>query len=293
LIRPRILVVMDSGQPAIMLAEFQPNGGVSFTQGMKYKSHQYLCAHDIATRQREGRMVVLCVSDLPTLQDLYCFCITTALKFQSVDWFCFDLTSAIGGCLSYNDGVDSVAHLLKYFRDVLPNLHDICEMVCGVWDAYPECEYLDGVTVDVRTAYNQHQVQPSKAKLLDTFFTSLGRPAAGGHTSNWCFWGEFCGGKVDGSEPADEFVLSHCLFVRGSSLALLLVIMVAPPFPASWDDVDLSVKFPATEQPGVKPAGGTSVFHGIENHRCALWSALLSLQTTEGCLVCLGAKDYV
>ena len=133
-------------------------------------SHQYLCAHEIATRQREGRLVVLRASDLPTLQDLHFSRLTTAPKFQSVDRVCFYLTSAIGGCLSYNDGVDSVAHLLKYSRDRLMNSHDICEMICGVRDAYPECECLDGATVDVRTAYNQYTVQPSKAKLLATFF---------------------------------------------------------------------------------------------------------------------------
>ena len=47
--------LMDSNQPALMLPEFQPNGGVSFTQGKKYLSHQYLCAHEIATRQRDRR----------------------------------------------------------------------------------------------------------------------------------------------------------------------------------------------------------------------------------------------
>ena len=84
--------LMDSGQPAIMLPEFQPNGGASFTQGRKYMSHQYLCAHEIATRQRGGRMVVLRAADLPTLQDLHFSRLTTAPKFLSVDRVCFDLT---------------------------------------------------------------------------------------------------------------------------------------------------------------------------------------------------------
>jgi hypothetical protein len=92
----------------------------------------------------------------------------------------FYLTSAIWGCLSYNDGVDSVAHLLKYPCDALPTLHDICEMICCVRDAYPECECMDGATVDVRTAYNQYTVQPAKAKLLVTFFTS--------HHENMWIW---------------------------------------------------------------------------------------------------------
>jgi len=77
--------LMDFGQLAIMLPEFEPNGGVSFTQGMKYRSHQYLCAHEIATRQREGRMVVFRASGLPTLKDLHFSRLTTAPKFQSVD----------------------------------------------------------------------------------------------------------------------------------------------------------------------------------------------------------------
>ena len=72
--------------------------------------------------------------------------------------------------------MDSVAHLLKYPRDGLPTLHDICEMICGVRDAYPEWGCLDGATVDVRTAYNQYTVLPSEAKLLATFFTTSSRP---------------------------------------------------------------------------------------------------------------------
>ena len=82
--------LMDSGQPPLMLPEFQPNGGASFTQGKKYLSHQYLCAHEIATRQREGRLVVLRASDLSTLQDLHFSRLTTAPKFQSVDRVYFD-----------------------------------------------------------------------------------------------------------------------------------------------------------------------------------------------------------
>ena len=48
------------------------------------------------------------------------------------------------------------------------------------------------------------------------------------------------------------------------------VIMVAPPLPASWDNVDVSVDFPATGHSGLDTAGGTSDFCGMEIHRCAL-----------------------
>jgi hypothetical protein len=144
--------LLDHGQMEIMLPRFVPNGGLQFTQSTKYMTHKILCAHEIATRQKEGRMVVLQESAIRQRYQLHYSRLTTASKFQSTDRMCFDLTSAIGKGMSLNHSIDDVDHLFKYPRDISPTLHDICEFVSHVRNQLPQCTYLDGSTVDVRAS---------------------------------------------------------------------------------------------------------------------------------------------
>ena len=168
--------LLDHGQTEIMLPRFVPNSGLQFTQSTKYMTHKILCAHEIATRQKEGRMVVLQESAITQRYQLHYSRLTTASKFQSTDRMCFDLTSAIGKGMSFNHSIDDVAHLSKYPRDILPTLNDICEFLSHIRNQFPQCTYLDGSTVDVRTAYNQYTIRASKSKLLATRVFSPSNP---------------------------------------------------------------------------------------------------------------------
>ena len=105
--------LMDYGQTEIMKPTFNPNGGRSFSQSPKYKTHTILCAHEIAMRQEEGRMVVVRESTVLNKSELHYSRLTTAAKFKSTDRMCFDLTSAVGGGMSFNENIDETSHLEK------------------------------------------------------------------------------------------------------------------------------------------------------------------------------------
>ena len=168
--------LMDCGQTEIMLPEFSPNGGNGFTQSPKYRTHTILCAHEIATRQEEGRIVVVRESTIINKSELHYSRLTTAAKFKSTDRICFDLTSAVGGGMSFNECINETLHLEKWPRDILPTLSKICEFLCAMRRKFPSCGHLDGSTVDIRTAYNQYTIRASKSKLLATRFISPSQP---------------------------------------------------------------------------------------------------------------------
>jgi hypothetical protein len=272
--------LLDHGQTEIMLPRFVPNGGLNFTQSTKYKTHQILCAHEIATRQKEGRMVVLHESAIKHRHQLHYSRLTTASKFQSTDRMCFDLTSAIAKGMSFNRSIDDVAHLSKYPRDVLPTLSDICEFICHVRSKFPQCTYLDGSTVDVRTAYNQYTIRASKSKLLATRIYSPSKP--GIPLVALPVTGVF--GEKFGGEPltavftyminkilnSQTYTIKDTYLIRWALPYVDDVMIVAPALKADWRKVDTSVTFDDPVETGTDPSGGNEEYSHMEIHACTL-----------------------
>ena len=276
--------LMDNGQTEIMLPSFKPNGGKNFTQSQKYETHTILCAHEIATRQEEGRMVVVRESMILNKSELHYSRLTTATKFQSTDRMCFDLTSAIGGGMSFNDNIDEISHLMKYPRDILPTLSKICEFLCDMKDRFPDCGYLDGSTVDIRTAYNQYTIRASKSKLLATRFVSPSQP----NVSLIAFpvtgvFGEKFGGepltavityminKILNSQQLTCEVQNSIYELRKFLIRWAMpyvddIMIVAPSLSARWDEVDTSVIYNDPLEEYNDPSGGTAEYHGMEIH---------------------------
>jgi hypothetical protein len=272
--------LLDHGQTEIMRTKFVPNGGLNFTQSTKYRTHQILCAHEIATRQKEGRMVVLHESAIRQRYQLHYSRLTTASKFQSTDRMCFDLTSAIAKGMSFNRSIDDVAHLSKYPRDVLPTLSDICEFMCNVRSKFPQCTYLDGSTVDVRTAYNQYTIRASKSKLLATRIFSPSQP--GIPLVALPVTGVF--GEKYGGEPltavftyminkilnSQTYTIMDTYSIRWALPYVDDIMMVAPALKADWTKVDTSVTFDDPFETGTDPSGGNKDYSQMEIHACTL-----------------------
>jgi hypothetical protein len=277
--------LMDYGQTEIMLPIFHPNGGRNFTQSSKYKTHTILCAHEIATRQEEGRIVVVRESAILNKNELHYSRLTTAAKFQSTDRMCFDLTSAVGGGMSFNESIDETTHLEKWPRDTLPTLSKICEFLCDMRNKFPSCGYLDGSTVDIRTAYNQYTISASKSKLLVTRFVSPNQPDIplvafpvtgvfgekfGGEPLTAVF--TYAINKILNSQnltcDEERYIISNAAKdnTRWAMPYVDDIMIVAPSLPSRWDEVDTSIAYTDPLEEYNDPSGGTNEYHGMEIH---------------------------
>ena len=225
-------------------------------------------------------MVVLQESAIRQRYQLHYSRLTTASKFQSTDRMCFDLTSEVGKEMSLNHSIDDVAHLLKYPRDILPTLNDICEFVCHVRDQFPQCTYLDGSTVDVHTAYNQYTIRASKSKLLATRVFSpshpdiplVALPVTG-------VFGEKFGGEpltavftylIKKTLNSQTYTIRDNLLIDWALPYVDDVMIVAPALKADWTKVDTSVAFKDPFEAGTDTSGGNEDYSRMEIHACTL-----------------------
>ena len=276
--------LMDYGQTEIMLPEFNPNGGNGFTQSPKYRTHTILCAHEIATRQEEGRIVVVRESTILNKSELHYSRLTTAAKFKSTDRMCFDLTSAVGGGMSFNECINETLHLEKWPRDILPTLSKICEFLCAMRKKFPSCGHLDGSTVDIRTAYNQYTIRASKSKLLATRFISPSQPDV--PLIAFPVTGVF--GEKFGGEPltavitylinkilnSQNLTCGDCYLLMDIEKEMTRwalpyvddIMIVAPSMVSRWEEVDTTVVYSDPLEDYNDPSGGTAEYHGMEIH---------------------------
>ena len=167
--------LLENGCSVHMLPSWQPNGFVSVRNGKESELYTAIAEHAAAKLRREGRNVILRMDQVhaSVLQRLNGVPTVMSQIDNKIPRVCHHLSKGNKTHPSYNDSVDSPAHLSKYPRERLITLHKLADMCHAMKTKHPNCKYLHAAIVDIRGAYQQFLVSYEKFLLIWNKFNIL------------------------------------------------------------------------------------------------------------------------
>ena len=154
-----MMVVMGKGQPCFIdPIKLGVNGADDFVQSKSYRENSAKCNHSLNTMAKDGRALIFDIKGLMP-ED------AARIHFSPLQWAekekkpvgrtCINPSKkGKTSCESVNSATDRDASD-RYFPPLkLPNLKDICELLCRIRAESPDEDILC-TTVDVTAAYNQ------------------------------------------------------------------------------------------------------------------------------------------
>jgi hypothetical protein len=168
-----LIRLKSAGMERFQRVGWKPNGGSRFRQRPVYRSHWEICNHSVIELANQGKALLVSKEAVkPWIGELHFSPLTWAPKptedgMDPMGRTCFNLSA--GGRSSVNQGVDLSASDAIYPLQRLPNITDICEVMCVQQDGYDKDEELMGATVDVAKAYTQYQNSVGMSKLFATY----------------------------------------------------------------------------------------------------------------------------
>jgi hypothetical protein len=165
-----VMDLLTHGQRAFMVEGFQPNGFAGIKNGSKYEAHRRIFEKNAADLHKANKAILIRKSvmkegDLKQLNGSILLPVEKD-NGRSCPRIVTHMSHGTKGHPSYNDSVDMVRHLQVYKRRRLPMARDFADLLCDMWEHFPDAKFLHAAVIDAASAFETYPLSFDKCKLV-------------------------------------------------------------------------------------------------------------------------------